>query len=343
MSPVRIGIVGVGRAGQVHGRNVKSGMAGAELVALGDPNQDLLHQVGQQLAVARLVADYRDVVQRDDLDAVVIATPTFLHREIACAAAAAGKHVFLEKPMALSVEECQQINAATQKAGVKLQMGFMRRFDAGFMQAKEILDSGELGRVMMIKSTGRGPGGPGPWMYDLTRSNGIIAEVNSHDIDSLNWFVGSPLRRVYAESDNFKCPDAKRQYPDFYDNFLASFRFADGTLGVVDGTCPAHYGYDARVEILCERGVLFIGSIAQPGVTKVTLDGTIAGRTVRSWRDLFKDAYLAEMEHFVQCVLQDKPPRVTGQDGLNAVDAVVAANQSMRTGRPVEIQQSPEA
>jgi myo-inositol 2-dehydrogenase/D-chiro-inositol 1-dehydrogenase/scyllo-inositol 2-dehydrogenase (NAD+) len=268
---------------------------------------------------------------------VIVATPTFLHRQIACAAAASGKHIFLEKPMAITVDECRQINAAVEEAGVKLQLGFMRRFDAGFLQAKEIIDSGEMGRIMIIKSTGRGPGGPGPWLYDLPRSNGIIAEVNSHDIDSLNWFTGSPLRRVYAESDNFKCPDAKQDYPDFYDNFVANFRFADGTLGVIDGTCPAHYGYDARMEILCEKGLLFVGSVAQQGVTKVTLDGIVTRQAVKSWRNLFKDAYLAELKHFVDCLVEDKPPCVTGQDGLNAVAAVVAANQSMRLARPVEL------
>jgi myo-inositol 2-dehydrogenase/D-chiro-inositol 1-dehydrogenase/scyllo-inositol 2-dehydrogenase (NAD+) len=241
--------------------------------------------------------------------------------------------------MAITTDECRRINAAVAAAGVKLQIGFMRRFDRRFLEAKSVLESGELGRVMIVKSTGRGPGGPGAWMYDLARSNGIIAEVNSHDVDSLNWFTGSAMRRVYAESDNFKCPEAKESHPEFYDNFVASFRFADGTLGVIDGTCPAHYGYDARVEILCEKGVLFVGATAEEGLTKVTADGTVTGRAVASWRTLFKDAYLAEMQHFVECLARDEPPRVTGIDGQKAVAAVVAANESMRLGQPVEVEE----
>src|SRR5205823_2409697 len=137
-----------------------------------------------------------------------VVTPTFLHCEIACAAATAGKHVFLEKPMAVTVRECRTILESAGKAGVVLQIGFMRRFDEGFVNAKQILDSGELGRVMIIKSTGRGPGGPGAWMYDLTKSNGIIAEVNSHDIDSVLWFTGLPIETVYAQAHNFKCDEA---------------------------------------------------------------------------------------------------------------------------------------
>ena len=334
---LRVCLIGTGRAGLVHAVNLRSRLERAELVALCDADPQSLGRAGRELEVDTLLSDYRDAVRREDVDAVVIATPTFLHCAMACEAAGCRKHVFLEKPMALSVEECRRIGTAVEQAGVKLQIGFMRRFDQGFLQAKEILDSGELGRVMIVKSTGRGPGGPGAWMYDLTRSNGIIAEVNSHDVDSLGWFTGSPMTRVYAESHNFKCPEARQQHPDFYDNFVATFRFADGSMGMIDGTCPAHYGYDARVEVLCTQGVLFLGSTAAPGVTKVTVDGTVTGRAVRSWRTLFKDAYLAEMDHFVRCVTDDQAPRVTGQDGLRAVAAVVAANQSMRLGRPVEV------
>jgi len=237
----------------------------------------------------------------------------------------------------VTADECHAISDAVAQAGVKLQIGFMRRFDERFTRAKEIIESGELGRVMIIKSTGRGPGGPGPWMYDLRKSNGIIAEVNSHDLDSLRWFTGSEVRRVYAEAGNFKSPEAREKFPDFYDNIVANFRFADGTMGVVDGTCPAHYGYDARVEILCEKGALFVGRTEQAGMTKVTQDGQVASQAVKSWRNLFKDAYLAEMEHFVECILQDQVPRVTGNDGLKALEMVVAANESIRLGMPVEI------
>jgi myo-inositol 2-dehydrogenase/D-chiro-inositol 1-dehydrogenase/scyllo-inositol 2-dehydrogenase (NAD+) len=235
------------------------------------------------------------------------------------------------------VDECRAINAAVAKAGVKLQIGFMRRFDEGFMQAKELLASGEMGRVMIIKSTGRGPGGPGPWMYDLAKSNGIVAEVNSHDLDSVMWFTGLPIERVFAMAHNFKCLDAKASHPDFYDNVVVSLGFQGGTMGTVDGTCPAHYGYDARVEILCENGLLMIGSYQQHGTVRVTLEGQVQGRAVKTWRNLFKEAYHAEMEHFVDCVLNDKQPRVTGQDGLNAVEAVVAINQSIKSGQAVEI------
>ena len=336
MKKLRFCLLGAGRAGLIHARNLAGRIPAAELVALCDANEPALQRAGKELGVPSLFSDYHEAILRSNADAVVVVTPTFLHRDIACFAASQGKHVFLEKPMALTAPECREIQAAATAAGVKLQIGFMRRFDEGFLQAKGVLDSGELGAIMIIKSTGRGPGGPGEWMYDLRKSNGIIAEVNSHDLDSLFWFTGQKVERIYAQAHNFKSPAAKNQWPDFYDNVVATFTFIGGTMGVIDGTCPAHYGYDARVEILCEKGLLQVGYIEQPGLVKVTVDGQVVRRAVKSWRTLFKEAYLKEMEHFVESIQTDRTPLVTGQDGLRAVEAVVAVNQSIRLGQAIE-------
>ena len=338
--PLRFCVIGTGRAGMIHARNLSQRIPTAELVAVCDANPDSAKQAADELGITRCYTDYQEAVADDDIDAVVIVTPTFLHRDIACVAAENGKHVFLEKPMAVTTEECRDIMTAVERAGVKLQIGFMRRFDEGFLRAKDILDSGEMGRVMKIKSTGRGPGLPSPWMFDLKKSNGIVAEVNSHDMDSLRWFTGAEIERAYAEAGNFKCDHAKADFPDFYDNILVMFRFDNGAIGEVDGTCPCHYGYDARVEILCEKGVLFVGTVEQKGCTQVTVDGTVVGRAVESWRFLFRDAYLAEMEHFVACVREDRRPKVTGTDGLKAVEMVLAANQSLCDRAPVELASS---
>jgi predicted dehydrogenase len=334
---LRLCVIGVGRAGLVHAASIQNLAGHALLVALCDPNVEGLAAAGRELAVERRYRDYRDALHDPEVEAVVIATPVSLHREIACEAAAQGKHIFLEKPMALSVAGCEAINQAAERAGVILQIGFMRRFDAAFLEAKQLLDSGEMGRVMTIKSTGRGPGLPPDWIYDITKSAGMLAEVNSHDFDSVRWLVGSDIVRVYAEAANFKCNDVRESHPDFYDNAIVSLRFADGTLGLIDGSCPTHYGYDARVEILCERGLLFIGSVEDRAAIRVTRDGQVTGRAVDSWRTLFREAYLAEMLHFVQCVKQGTTPRATGEDGLKALEAVAAANLSIRRGEPVAL------
>lgn len=344
MSTIRFCLVGAGRAGLVHAHNVAGRIPNATLSALCDADADVLQQVGRELGVTALFQDYREAVVDPNIDAAIIVTPTFVHCDITCAAARAGKHVFLEKPMAISVAECETINEAVAESGVKLQIGFMRRLDERFLRAKATIDAGDMGRVMVVKSTGRGPGLPPPWFYDLARSNGVLAEVNSHDFDSVRWFAGSEVCRVYADGANFKCPEALEDFPEFYDNAIVNLRFENGVLGVIDGACPAHYGYDARMEILCEKGVVFVGSAQQHGVSTITVDdpsvtgvGTLRRQSVTSWRNLFKDAYLAEMECFITCILEDGVPAVTGLDGLRAVEAVVAANQSLLSGTPVDL------
>jgi myo-inositol 2-dehydrogenase/D-chiro-inositol 1-dehydrogenase/scyllo-inositol 2-dehydrogenase (NAD+) len=339
MTPMtlRFCLIGVGRAGLVHARTLCHRIKTGELVALCDANEGAIQEAGDELNIAVRLTDYREACSLPDVDAVIIVTPTSLHRDIACEAARQGKHVFLEKPMALTADECNDIITAVEEAGVRLQVGFMRRFDTGFLRAKEILDSGELGGAMIIQSHSRGPSLPPPWIYDVAKSNGILAEVNSHDFDSVRWLIGSDIRRVCTEAGNFKCLDVKDKWPLFYDNAVVSLRFDNGTIGTIDGTCPCGYGYDARVEILCEKGVLQVGHVDDCGVSEVRLDGTVRSRTVKSWRDLFKDAYLAEMEHFIECVRDGKTPRVTGVDGLKTVEAVAAANRSYLEHRPVTI------
>lgn len=333
----RFAVIGAGRAGMLHARNLRRNVPGAKLVAICDASAETLATAGDELGVDARFQDFDQLIDGADLDAVVIVTPTFLHAEVACQAAAAGLHVFLEKPMALTIEECESMNEATKAADVRLQIGFMRRFDRKFQQAKSVIESGDLGRPMIVKSTGRGPGGPGRWMYDLAKSNGIVAEVNSHDIDTLRWFAGSDYETVYALGRNFKSPDAREDFPDFYDNVVAQFQFRNDTLGQLDGTCPAHYGYDARVEVLCEKGVMFIGHAEQSGLTWIDAQGRTHGQAVVTWRELFKDAYLAEMCDFVRCIEEGRDPSVTGQDGLQAVRAVIGINESIKTGQVIHL------
>ncbi len=336
MRRLRFGIIGAGRAGLVHARNLLT-LPRAEIVAACDPVAQTRASAAEEFGLDAVYAEHDELLADERVDAVVITTPTFLHRQTACDAASAGKHVFLEKPMALTLDECDTINDAVERAGVKLQIGFMRRFDGGFRRAKEVIDSGTLGRIMIIKSTGRGPGGPGPWMWDLRKSNGIVAEVNSHDLDTLHWLTGQRPVRAYAEAHNFKMPEAAERFPDFYDNVVATLRFGGDAIGVIDGTCPAGYGYDARVEVLGENGVLFIGTSQDRGTYHITVDGEAHGRSFDSWRTLFKDAYREELAAFVDAVLDGTPTLVSGADGRAAVAAVLAINESIRTGAPVAV------
>jgi myo-inositol 2-dehydrogenase/D-chiro-inositol 1-dehydrogenase/scyllo-inositol 2-dehydrogenase (NAD+) len=206
----------------------------------------------------------------------------------------------------------------------------MRRFDQSFLQAKEEIDAGEIGDIVLVKSLTRGPSIPQPWMYDLKKSNGPLAEVNSHDIDTLRWFTGGEFETVYAIAGNYRCESAKAEFPDFYDNVALMAQFTNKCQGVIDGAVSVNYGYDSRVEILGTEGVIFIGQLHEKTITIGTKKRGLSKPIMNSWRSLYKDAYLSEASHFIQCILEDQKPKVTGFDGKMAVIVVNAGNRSIK-------------
>jgi predicted dehydrogenase len=333
-----IAIIGSGRAGMIHARNFASGVEGARLVAMVDPIVEARKAALAELGLEKGYADYRDALSDPAIGALVVVTPTVFHREIVVAAAAAGKHVFCEKPMAMDAAECSAMTAACDRAGVKLQIGFMRRYARDFVAAKAALDSGRIGEPVLIKSLTRGPSVPQPWMYDIAKSNGPLAEANSHDIDTLRWFAGDDFAEIYAIAGNYRCPKARAEHPDFYDTVAMTIRFAKRAQGMIDGAVSVGYGYDARLEVLGTKGVLFVGSLEASSLVVCSASGSeLSSPAVRSWRTLFIDAYREEDAAFVRCVLEDGTPSPSGRDGLKAVEAVVAGNRSIATGLPVRL------
>jgi predicted dehydrogenase len=239
--------------------------------------------------------------------------------------------------MAMTVEECQEMNRAVQEHGVVLQVGFMRRFDDGFQAAAEAIERGDIGPVVQVKSLTHGPSVPQPWMYDLKASNGPLAEVNSHDIDTLRWFTGSDFQEVYAVAGNYRCPEARERFPDFYDNVSMVARFRNGMQGFIGGAVAVGYGYDSRVEVLGTRGLLSVGRQEHHATVTCTPEGQIRRPFVKSWRNLFMEAYAEEDRDFARAVADHRPPRVSGRDGMMAVQVVEAGNRSIREGRPVSL------
>lgn len=337
MDTLRFCLVGAGRAGMVHAVNVSRNIKNAQLTAIVDSNREVLEDRRRELGVEHIFTDLKEALSKDLFDAVIIVTPTFAHKDIAVQCARAKKHVFCEKPMAVHVDDAREMIDTAEERGVKLQIGFMRRFDLSFIHAKRIIENGEMGEVMIIKSVGRGPGLPPPWTYSVADSNGMLGEVNSHDFDSTRWFAGSEYKRIYVEAINRKVQKLKKDYPDFYDNAVCTLRFENGVIGTIDGTCPADYGYDGRTEILMTKGLISIGETRGEAFFTCNTDGVIKESAFKSWRNRFRDAYLEEMKSFITSVLEDKTTLVTGEDGLAAVEAVVAANESIRKGVPVEI------
>ena len=302
----------------------------------------LCREACQELDVKWSYGDYRNALDNSSIDAVIVATPTKLHRDIVVSAAQAGKHILCEKPMAMNPAQCAEMIRAAEGNHVKLQIGFMRRFDKGFQRAREAIRRGDIGEVVLVKSLTHGPSTPKRWQYDIDGSNGPLAEVNSHDIDTLRWFTESEFAQVYAIAGNYRCPEARAEFSDFYDNVSLLASFANGMQGFIDGAVSVKYGYDARLEVLGTEGVLFVGQLADGSVAICGKRGEVVQHAVGSWRNLFAAAYAAEDEAFVGSIRYDNQPAVTGHDGMMAVEVVEAGNQSIREGRSIRLSDQPQ-
>lgn len=335
MDKVRVCLIGCGRAGMIHARSFAGHIREAVLAALCDPMEENLAAAREELNIDRVYRDYSEVMAQEDIDAVVVVTPTQFHRDIVVAAAKAHKHVFCEKPMASTTEECDEMISACRENGVKLQLGFMRRFDRSFRRGKEQLDSGAVGKVTLLKSNTYGPSQPKPWMFDVRRNYGPIGEVNSHDFDTLRWYAGSEVKMIHAVGHNFRSPEAAAEYPEYYDTCSVLLEFENGVVGSITGAQYVSYGYDSRTEILGTNGIIKVGSQRANDVETVTAQGTILADSMDSWRTLFREAYVAEDRAFVRAILDDTEPEVTGYDGKMALLLVQEGLRSILEKRPV--------
>ena len=335
---VRVCMIGAGRVGKLHSGTIKRYMPAGNVVALVDTQQEILDETGDEFGVEARFTSLEAALDKGSFEAVVITTPTFTHRELAVMAAQAGKHVFLEKPMAMDLEECDAIINACRDNGVHLQIGFMRRFDPDFSLAFERIQAGEIGEPMLVKSLTHGPGLPPPWARDLARSNGNLAEVNSHDLDATRWLMDSNPSRIYLEVANFKGDERGVDTEHYYDNMIANLKFESGGLGSISGVCPCDYGYDARMEIIGKKGIMIIGSLENNALTVgVDRDTGLVTPIFRRWPDRFRMAYVNEIEHFIQSIQQDTAPKVSGEDGRWAVAGVLAGTKSFLEERPVKL------
>lgn len=338
MEKKRVCMIGAGRVGRLHTRSLADHLGHrAEVVALVDPNRAVADELAADFGIERVYTSLDEALTHGSYDGVVITTPTFTHHALALASLEAGLHVHLEKPMAMNLTECQEISDAVSRAGVALQLGFMRRFDRDFIGAAELLRGGDLGDPMVIKSLTHGPGLPPAWANDIATSNGLLAEVNSHDLDTISWFADAEPLDIHVRVANFKGAERGATAEHFYDTLLATVTFDSGALASVVGVCPADYGYDSRVEVTCTNGMVQVGENGPGGLAAI-----VAGTHRRteavfaSWRDRFADAYVREMIEFVDA-MDGGDVRVGAAEGTRAVALVLAGTLSMLENRPVSV------
>lgn len=339
-SQTRICMIGAGRVGKNHSKAITHHVPGGKIVALVDPAAAVRAETAAEFGIEAQFDQLEQAIDKVDFDAVIITTPTFTHLSLTALAANHKKHVFLEKPMALNLAECDEIINVTERNGVHLQLGFMRRFDPEFAAASQRIEGGEIGNPMMIKSLTHGPGLPPAWARDLATSNGMLAEVNSHDWDTTRWLMGSNYQRVYTEVANLKGAANNIDTPNFYDNVLVNIKFESGSLGLISGVCPCGYGYDARVEIIGDKGIMQIGELKGQAVVICTnRDQGLITPIYRTWPERFEWGYINEMEHFMDCIQNDKTPRAGGEEGRWAVAGVLAGTRSFLEERPVYLKE----
>lgn len=334
---IKVCLIGCGRAGMIHAKSYSRYVKNAELTAICDPDEENLKAAQEEVEVQDVYTDYKEVMKNKDIDAVIVVTPTKFHHQIVIAAANAGKHVFCEKPMAMNEEECDDMIRVCKEKGVKLQLGFMRRFDKNFQRGKAVIDSGEIGEVTLLKSNTHGPSEPKAWMFDVRNSYGPIGEVNSHDFDTLRWYAGCEVKKIHAIGHNFRSPEVREQYPEYYDTCAVLLEFENGIAGTISGAQYVKYGYDARAEILGTKGLVKVGTQRADDVEVITEGQKNISDSVNSWRSLFADAYVSEANSFIECILNDREPEVTGYDGKMALVLVHAGLKSILEKRPVEI------
>lgn len=333
-SLVRIGVIGLGRMGRLYARMLATQVSGVHLYAVAEAGGQARSQVMGELGIAHAYADAYELLALPDLDAVVIATPTSTHHDLVIAAAKAGKAIFCEKPLSLTLEETRSMLQAVASAQVPLQVGFMRRFDAAYRRAKTLIADGQIGNPVTFKSLSRDPFCPPGNYMDPAKSGGLILDMAIHDFDLARWLVDSEVERVTAEGTVLVCNELA-SVGDI-DNALVNMRFVSGALGNIEASRNAFYGYDIRTEVLGSEGAVMIGVHQHTPVLLLNRAG--AHHDVMPYlMERFGDAYRAQLQHFVDCLHEGQSPSVGGAEALAACKIGIAATRSYQAGRPVTL------
>jgi inositol 2-dehydrogenase len=329
-----VGVIGLGRMGQIYARHLASRVPQAKIVAISDIAAERAQALADELNVADWSVNYQAVLANREIEAVFVISPTSTHREIVIAAAEAGKAIFCEKPMALTLADTDMMLAAIEQAGVLFQAGFMRRFDAGYVAAKKQIEAGVIGRPVTFKSIGRDPFCPDLAYADPKVSGGLIVDMAIHDFDLGRWLMVDEVKRVYTEGGALAFPQLNGVGD--IDNAVVNLLFRGGALGNVEVSRNALYGYDIRTEILGTEGGLNIGYYRHTPILVMTTQG-ISHDMVPYLVERFGDAYLVQTQDFVERVLHNREPAVNGYDARAALEIALAATRSYQEVRPVEL------
>ncbi|HSR30796.1 MAG TPA: Gfo/Idh/MocA family oxidoreductase [Anaerolineae bacterium] len=334
MDEIRVAVVGVGRIGVTHAENLARRVRGARLVAVTTSQAERASDARRCCGDVVVYPDLEALLAGEKLDAVCIASSTSAHADNVVECAAAGLHIFCEKPLALTLEDCDRAISAAQQAGVKLMIGHVRQFDAGHVEARDYIESGAIGKPLVFRAISGDVDPPPPSFADPAVSGGLILDAMYHDLYLARWLLDDEPIRAYAEGGALVDP-AIGEVGDV-DNAVVTLRFAGGALGTLYVTRTARYGHDLRVEVIGEEGAVQIGRFRQTPVRLLDRQG-VHHDMPRTTPERLGEAFVTEMQAFVDCVLDDTEPPVDGSDSRATVAVGLAATRAMHEGRPVAV------
>jgi len=336
MKKIGVGVLGVGEMGRRHAENLRRLVPNAQLVAVADVNAERARQTATELEIENSYGSLEAMLEHKDLHAVIIATPDKFHAPAVKAVAAAGKDMLCEKPLALSLADAQESLAAVAKAGVRMQVGFMRRYDPSYSAAMSRIEAGEIGTPVIFKSVGRDKDGPPISAYQ-GNINGMLFYTNTiHDFDLARWLMQDEVSEVHSFTTVAIRPEVA-QFGDVVAG-VVNLKFTKGAIGNIESHAQAAYGYDVRTEIVGSKGSIQVGSLNKTHATFLTTRGGTQA-LADHFLSTFAVSYLAEMRDCVERILHDKPLRVTGEDGLRALAISVAAENSHLNAKPCKVEQ----
>jgi myo-inositol 2-dehydrogenase/D-chiro-inositol 1-dehydrogenase len=333
LKSIRMGVIGAGRIGKLHAENLATRIPGACVNAIADPILDAAQETAERLHIPTACADYRQILDDATIDAVAICSSTDTHARAIIEAAQAGKHIFCEKPIAYDLAKIDEALDAVDKAGVKLQIGFNRRFDPNFRKVRQMVRDGKIGDVHILRITSRDPAPP-PIEY-VKVSGGIFFDMAIHDFDMVRYLSGDEVEEVYVVGGVLVDPRIG-EVGDI-DTAITALTFKGGAIGSIDNSRKAVYGYDQRVEVFGSEGMVAALNNAPDSHIYSNAEGVHSAKPLYFFLERYMDSYIAEMKEFVECVQKDTPPPVTGLDGRVPVMIAMAATRSYREKRPVKL------
>ncbi|MGI9456958.1 MAG: inositol 2-dehydrogenase [Aeoliella sp.] len=330
---LNIGLIGAGRIGRLHAEHLSHRIAKANLVMVADVSHDAASQCAQHTGTARATTNVRDILDHPDIQAVVICSSTDTHAQIIKEAAEAGKHIFCEKPIDQDLEKIDEAIAAVRQAGVLLQIGFNRRFDANFQRIRDAVAHQEIGEPHLLHIISRDPAPP-PIGFVET-SGGLFMDLTIHDFDLARFLIGHEVEEIYA-TGGVRVDPAIGDAGDL-DTAMILLKFTNGVIGNIDNSRQAVYGYDQRVEVFGSGGSIQAGNNFPNSVMVWGKNSVYRDRPHNFFLDRYVDSYLNEMMQFVDAVLDDKPSPMDGNEGRCPVVMALAARMSYDENRPVRL------